>query len=84
MLNQWYPFPPITPPGSKIIHLASTADKSALTWAAEQGVSMSELAQMMGHEDDRTTQKHYARYSPDYLRKVSGAIGRAFSSKGSI
>lgn len=40
-------------------------------WAAEGGVSMAELAQYMGHDDDRTTQKHYARFSPDHLRRVS-------------
>ncbi|MBU6207634.1 MAG: site-specific integrase [Alphaproteobacteria bacterium] len=60
-----------------------TLRHTGAVWAAEQGVPMSELAQMMGHDDDRTTQKHYARYSPDYLRRVSGAIGRAFSAKGS-
>lgn len=45
-------------------------------WAAESGISMAELAQFMGHEDDRTTQKHYARYSPNYLRKVANAVQR--------
>ena len=35
---------------------------------------MPELAQMMGHDDDRTTQKFYARYSPDHLRGVARAI----------
>jgi len=33
-----------------------------------------ELAQMMGHDDDRTTQKHYARFSPEHLRSVVNAI----------
>lgn len=37
---------------------------------------MSELAQYMGHDDDKTTQKHYARYSPHYLKKVSNAVRR--------
>ena len=45
-------------------------------WAAEAGVSMSELAQFMGHDDDRTTQKHYARYSPTYLKKVANSVRR--------
>lgn len=45
-------------------------------WAAEAGTPMSELAQYMGHDDDTTTQKHYARYSPDYLKKVSNAVRR--------
>lgn len=49
-------------------------------WAAEAGISMSELAQFMGHEDDRTTQKHYARYSPNYLRKVANSVQRKLKS----
>jgi integrase len=55
-----------------------TLRHTGAVWAAEAGVSMAELAQFMGHDDDRTTQKHYARFSPDYLRNVSQkiAIGR--------
>ncbi len=45
-------------------------------WAAEAGVSMAELAQMMGHESSAITEKHYARFSPDYLRKVANAVQR--------
>lgn len=51
-----------------------TLRHTGAVWAAEAGVKMSELAQMMGHDDDRTTQKHYARYSPDHLRGVAEAI----------
>ncbi len=47
-------------------------------WAAEQGIPMSELAQMLGHDDSRTTEKHYARYSPGYLRRVADAVQAAF------
>lgn len=47
-------------------------------WAAEQGIPMSELAQMLGHDDSRTTEKHYARYSPTYLRRVADAVQDAF------
>ena len=43
--------------------------------AAEAGVPMAELAQFMGHDDDRTTQQHYARFSPDHLRGVADRIG---------
>jgi integrase len=66
---------------SKIKATPYTLRHTGAVWAAEQGVPMSELAQMMGHDDDRTTQKHYARYSPTYLRKVSGAIERAYNEK---
>lgn len=46
-------------------------------WAAERGTPMTELAQFMGHDDDRTTQKHYARFSPTYLRAVSSRLRAA-------
>lgn len=45
-------------------------------WAAEQGISMAALAQFMGHDDDSTTQRHYARFSPDYLVSVANAVQR--------
>lgn len=51
-----------------------TLRHTGAVWAAEAGVPMSQLAQFMGHDDDRTTQKHYARYSPDYLAGVANAI----------
>ncbi|PXW75930.1 site-specific recombinase XerD [Blastomonas natatoria] len=48
-------------------------------WAAEAGVSMDELAQFMGHDDAATTSRHYARYSPDYLRTVANRVQRRAS-----
>lgn len=45
-------------------------------WAAEAGTSMAALAQFMGHDDDSTTQKHYARFSPGYLKGVANAVQR--------
>lgn len=59
-----------------------TLRHTGAVWAAEGGVPMSELAQFMGHDDDRTTQKHYARYSPGYLRGVADAIAK--QGRGSI
>lgn len=53
-----------------------TLRHTGAVWAAEAGVPMSELAQMLGHDDDRTTQQHYARYSPGYLKRVADAIER--------
>jgi integrase len=50
-----------------------TLRHTGAVWRAEDGVSMPEIAQLMGHDDDRTTQKHYARFSPDYLRKAADA-----------
>lgn len=51
-----------------------TLRHTGAVWAAEAGRSMAEIAQFMGHDDDRTCQKHYARFSPDYLRGVADAI----------
>lgn len=51
-----------------------TLRHTGAVWAAEGGVTMAELAQFMGHDDDSTTQKHYARYSPDYLRGVADKV----------
>ena len=46
---------------------------SAAVWRAEDGVPMAELAQLLGHEDSITTERHYARFSPTYLRKAANA-----------
>lgn len=59
-----------------------TLRHTGAVWAAEAGVSMPELAQFLGHDDDRTTQKHYARFSPDFLRGVANAI--SLRKEGSI
>lgn len=45
-------------------------------WAAEAGISMAALAQFMGHDDSTTTERHYARFSPDYLLNVANAVQR--------
>ena len=53
-----------------------TLRHTGAVWAAEQGIGMAALAQYMGHDDDSTTQKHYARFSPDYLASVAEAVQR--------
>lgn len=53
-----------------------TLRHTGAVWAAESGISMSALAQFMGHEDSTTTEKHYARYSPGYLANVANAVRR--------
>jgi integrase len=50
-----------------------TLRHSGIVWRAEDGISMPELAQLAGHDDSRTTEKHYARFSPTYLRKAANA-----------
>jgi integrase len=47
---------------------------SAAVWMAEAGRPMSEIAQYLGHADDRITQRVYARYSPTYLRNSAAAL----------
>ncbi len=51
-----------------------TLRHTGAVWAAEAGVPMAQLAQFMGHDDDRTTQTHYARFSPDFLRNVANSL----------
>ncbi len=48
--------------------------RTAAVWMAEAGVSMAEIAAYLGHSDDRVTSKHYARFSPDYLRRAARAL----------
>jgi integrase len=54
-----------------------TLRHTGAVWAAEAGASMAELAQFMGHDDDRTTQKHYARFSPGYLAHIGEKVAQS-------
>jgi len=47
---------------------------SAAVWLAEDGHSMEEIAQFLGHDDVKTTRRIYARYSPTYLRKLADSL----------
>lgn len=47
---------------------------TAAVWMAEAGVPMPEIAQYLGHADDRITQRIYARFSPQHLRRAAGAL----------
>jgi integrase len=47
---------------------------TAAVWMAEAGHSMSEIAQYLGHADSRITERVYARYSPNHLRKAADAL----------
>jgi len=42
--------------------------------AAEAGLPMSEISQFLGHTNTKVTESVYARYSPEYMRKVSDAL----------
>lgn len=47
---------------------------SAAVWLAEDGHSMEEIAQYLGHNDARVTARVYARYSPTHLRKLADSL----------
>jgi integrase len=47
---------------------------SAAVWMAEAGVPMPEIAQYLGHADSRITEKVYARFSPNHLRRAAAAL----------
>lgn len=47
---------------------------SAAVWLAEDGHSMDEIAQFLGHENPRITYRVYARYSPDHLRRLADSL----------
>jgi len=47
---------------------------TAAVWMAEAGVSMSEIAQVLGHSDERVTFRVYARFSPEFLRGAMSAL----------
>lgn len=47
---------------------------SAAVWLAEDGHSMHEIAQYLGHDDVKTTTRTYARFSPTHLRKLADSL----------
>jgi integrase len=47
---------------------------SAAVWLAEDGHSMDEIAQFLGHDNQRITYRVYARYSPGHLRKLASSL----------
>lgn len=47
---------------------------SAAVWLAEDGHSMEEISQFMGHNNARITARIYARFSPTHLRKLAESL----------
>lgn len=47
---------------------------SAAVWMAEDGHSMAEISQYLGHSNTRMTEKVYARFSPNYLRGLASSL----------
>jgi integrase len=47
---------------------------SAAVWLAEDGHSMSEISQFLGHSNTKITERVYARYSPEHLRDLASSL----------
>jgi integrase len=47
---------------------------SAAVWLVEDGHSMEEVAQFLGHGDTKITAKVYARFSPTHLRGLANSL----------
>lgn len=47
---------------------------TAATWMAEAGLSMSEIARVLGHSDSSITERVYAKFSPGHLRAATSAL----------
>lgn len=52
---------------------------SAAVWMAEGGRSMSEIAQYLGHNDSKITERVYARFSPSHLREAASTLELGFN-----
>lgn len=48
--------------------------RTAGRFMAEAGVPMEEIAQYLGHSNPNVTRSTYAQFSPNHLRKASGAL----------
>jgi integrase len=47
--------------------------RTAASWAAQRGIPIEQIAEMLG-DDVETARKHYAQFSPDYLRAAVNAL----------
>lgn len=47
---------------------------SAAVWLAEDGHSMWEISQFLGHNDIKTTTRIYAKFSPTHLRRLADSL----------
>lgn len=51
-----------------------TLRHSAAVWLVEDGHSIAEVAQFLGHSNLNTTYRVYARYSPNHLKKLADSL----------
>jgi integrase len=47
---------------------------TAGVWMAQAGVPMAEIAQYMGHTSTQVTERVYARFHPDHMRRAADAL----------
>jgi integrase len=47
---------------------------TAATWMAMAGVPMFDIARVLGHKESATTERVYAKHTPDYLRRAIDAL----------
>ena len=47
---------------------------TAAVWMAEKDVPMPQIAAYLGHVDSRITERVYARYQPEFLRRAAAAL----------
>ena len=47
---------------------------TAGVWMAQAGISMEKISQYMAHSTVTITERHYARFSPNYMRDASNAL----------
>lgn len=52
-------------------------------WMAEDGHPMSEIARVLGHSDSRVTERVYAKFSPDHLRRAVASLDMSGVPSGS-
>jgi integrase len=47
------------------------------TLLVRAGVPLIEVSKLLGHKDSRITERVYAKFSPDYLKKATEALSIA-------
>ncbi|MEP7454282.1 site-specific integrase [Phyllobacterium sp. SB3] len=57
-----------------VVFTAHMLRHSAAVWLAEDGHSMHEISQFLGHSNTIITERVYARFSPAYLKKLSSSL----------
>lgn len=56
---------------------------TAAVWMAEAGIPMAQISQYLGHNDEKITQRVYARFSPGFLKAAADSTDPgAFGAEG--